>query len=101
MGLEIINQLKMKLNQWFSEPLGDVGIVTDSTQTELKKIYESFETPKFKPVPLRGRGDLMEIQHRIEEFHPRGAAGRREIRRPRGAQKAVMPHLGSRQKYPK
>jgi hypothetical protein len=95
-----IDMLKMKINQWFNEPLG-VPRVTDSTETELKKPFESFETSKSQPKRGRGRGDKREVPHRIEEFYPRGAAGRREVHGSQGPHKAAMPHQGNRPKYPK
>src|SRR6185503_4637791 len=49
----------------------------------------------------RGRGDKREVVRRIDEFFPRGSAGRREVRGPRGTSKAVMPRTGSRTKNPK
>ena len=53
------------------------------------------------PKATRGRGDPREVTRRIEEFYPRGAAGRREARGPKGPHKAAMPHQGNRPKYPK
>jgi hypothetical protein len=49
----------------------------------------------------RGRGDKREVTRRIDEFFPRGSAGRRESRGPRGSSKAAMPTRGSRTKNPK
>ena len=90
-----------RINGWFSEPFGDTGAVPDSPETGLKKSFEKFENSRPKSKRLWGRGDKQEIPRKIEEFYPRGAAGRREVRGPRGAQKAVMPHHGNHPKYPK
>ena len=49
----------------------------------------------------RRRGDKREVVRRIDEFFPRGSAGHRESRGPRGASKAAMPRRGSRTKNPK
>ena len=96
----MINKLMTKLNQWFSEPLGNT-LPSDSAETELKKPFKSFEESKLPTKATRGRGDKREVPNRIEEFHPRGAAGHREGRGPRGASKAVMPHQGNRSRNPK
>jgi len=73
----------------------------DSKVKQIKKPYKSLEPSKFQPKATRGRGDKRETPHRIEEFYPRGAAGRREARGPIGPRKAAMPHQGNRPKYPK
>jgi hypothetical protein len=96
----MIDKWISKINQWFGEPLGNVGIWQDTTETELKKPNESFENPKPQPTRMRGRGDKRETTRHIEEFYPRGSAGRREPRGPSGRQKAVMPHQGNRSQYP-
>lgn len=96
----LVGKVKAKVTQWFGEPLG-APRVPDSTKTELKKPFESFEIRKSARKTTRGRGDPREVPQRIEEFHPRGAAGRREARGPKGPRKAAMPHRGSRPKYPK
>jgi hypothetical protein len=100
--LGLVGEVRLKLNEWFSEPLGAPS-VPDSTETELKKPYETFETSPFKAKRKggRGRGDQREIPHKVEEFYVRGSAGRRESHGPQGSRKAVMPHKGSRPKYPK
>lgn len=101
MADKLVRKLKTKLNQWFNEPVGDAGIVSDSTDSELKKSKKSFKSPAFITKATRGRGDKREVPRRIEEFYPRGAAGRREVRGPKGSHKAAMPHKGNRPKYPK
>jgi len=102
MELGLIGKVRLKLNEWFSEPLG-APWVPDSTGTELKKPEESFEASKPQAVRSggRGRGDAREISKNITEFHPRGSAGHRQARGPKGTRKAVLPHKGSRPKYPK
>lgn len=98
---KLVKKIKTKLNQWFNEPVGDVGIVSDSTETELKKPKKSFKASGSITKSTRGRGDKREVPRRVEEFYPRGAAGSREVRGPKGTHKAVMPHKGNRPKYPK
>ena len=103
MAKKIVDLIKTKLNEWITEPVGDVGIVTDSAKTELKQPNKSFKVPtpgKFIKS-TRGRGDKREIPHPIVEFHPLGAAGRREVRGPQSAHKATMPHKGNHPRYPK
>jgi len=95
----MIYKLRMKANLWFNERVGAMP-AAGSTETE-KRPLESFRTPESDPKRKRGRGDKREIPHRIEEFYPRGSAGRREARGPRGPRKAAMPHRGNRTKYPK
>jgi len=95
------DKLKTKLNEWFNEPVGDVGIVPDHPDTELKRPNKAFKAESDVAKATRGRGDKREAPLRIEEFYPRGAAGRREVRGPQGKHKAVMPRKGSRQRYPK
>jgi len=91
----MINRFMTKLNEWFAEPLGNT-LPSDSAETELKHPRPFYERFKALTGQLRGRGDKREPDKRIDEFHPRGAAGRREVRGPRGVSKAVMPHPGSR-----
>jgi|ERR1035441_4861852 len=100
--LGFVGKVRLKLNEWFSEPIGE-PLVPDSTETELKKPFETFETSKFQANRKggRGRGDQREVTHKVEEFYARGSAGRHESHGPKGARKAVMPHKGSRPKYPK
>jgi hypothetical protein len=93
-------KIKTKLNEWFNEPVGDVGIVQDKPDTELKKPKKVFKVEPIVTKAARGRGDKREVPHRIEAFHPRGAAGRREVHAPQGKHKAAMPHKGSHQRYP-
>jgi hypothetical protein len=101
MKKNLAGKLKAKLNEWFNEPVGDVGIIANGPDAELKKTKKVF---KVEPVALktnRGRGDKREVPRHVEEFYSRGAAGRREVRGPKGKHKAVMPHKGSHQRYPK
>jgi hypothetical protein len=102
MELGFIGKVRLKMNEWFSEPIG-APQVPDSTGTELKKPFETFETPRFQPNRKggRGRGDKREVPHKIEEFYARGPAGRHEGHGPKGPRKAVMAYKGNRQKYPK
>jgi hypothetical protein len=86
----MINKLMTKLNEWFSEPLGNT-LPSDSAETELKHPQPFYERFKALSGRMRGRGDKREPNQRIDEFHPRGAAGRREVRGPRGVSKALMP----------
>ena len=79
-----------KINEWFKEPLGNT-VSSDSAETDLQKPRPFYEKFKFLPEGLRGRGDKREPNKRIDEFHPRGEAGRREVRGSRSASKAVMP----------
>ncbi len=101
MAYKLVKKIKTKLNQWFNEPVGDVGIVSDSTETELKNPKKSFKASASITKATRGRGDKREVPRHIEEFYPRGAAGRREVRGPKGAHKAIMTLKGNRPKYPK
>jgi hypothetical protein len=102
MALGWIGKARLKMNEWFSEPLG-APPVPDNTGTVLKKPEESFEAskPQTNRKTSRGRGDAREIPKNIAEFHPRGSAGHRQARGPRSAKKVVMPHKGSRPRYPK
>jgi hypothetical protein len=101
MEKKIVGKIKTKLNEWFNEPVGDMGIVQDKPDTELKRPKKAFKAESIVTKATRGRGDKREVPHRIEEFYPRGAAGRREVRGSQGKHKAVMPHKGSHQRYPK
>ena len=94
-------KLKTKLNEWCNEPVGDVGIVQDKPDTELKRPKKAFKTESVVTKATRGRGDKREVPHTVTEFHLRGAAGHRPARGPQAAHKAVMPHKGSHQRYPK
>ncbi|HTA77096.1 MAG TPA: hypothetical protein VK791_08060 [bacterium] len=96
-----INPFKAKYIQWLSEPLGNLGVVLDSADTELNPPKKVVTEPRSKTKVTRGRGDKREVPRHVEEFHPRGAAGRREVRSPQHPHKAVMPHKGNRPKYPK
>jgi hypothetical protein len=100
MPKKLADQIKTKLNQWFNEPVGDVGIVSDSAKTELKQPKKSFKVLPPTAKATRGRGDKREVPRHVEEFYPRGAAGRREVKGTQGAHKAAMPHQGNRPKYP-
>ncbi len=91
----MIDKFMTKLNEWFSEPLGNT-LPSDSAETELKHPWPIYERFKALSVRMRGRGDKREPIQRIDEFHPRGEAGRREVRGPRGISKAVMPRPGRR-----
>src|SRR5579885_516207 len=97
MESRFMGKVRLMLNEWFSEPLG-VPPVQDSTETELKKPAGTFETDRFQANQRggRGRGGPREVTHKVEEFYPRGSAGRRESHGPKGARKAVMPHKGNR-----
>jgi hypothetical protein len=101
MPKKLADKIKTKLNQWFNEPVGDVGIVSDSAKIELKQPNKSFKVPAPAVKATRGRGDKREVPRHEEEFYPRGAAGRREMKGPQGVHKAAMPHKGNRPKYPK
>ncbi len=101
MTWNIFSRLSEKIGLWLNEPIGDAGIVADSTATELKKPQRSFQAARALPKGKRGRGSRPETTKPIREFHPRGAAGRREVRGPSGAHKAVMPHKGNHPRYSK
>ena len=98
----IVGKVRLKLSEWFSDPLGRFK-TGDAKEDGLKKPYEALETSKFKPNNRagRGRGDKRENPRKIEEFYPRGTAGRHESRGPSGPRKTAMPHKGNWQKYPK
>jgi hypothetical protein len=97
----MIDKLISKINQWFNEPVGDTGVVPDEKDNELKRPEKSFEEPKYGGVPMKTQADLKLVPRRIEEFHPRGSAGRRESHGPSGPHKANMPHQGNRSRNPK
>ncbi|HXL73541.1 MAG TPA: hypothetical protein VN963_07960 [bacterium] len=97
----MIDKLMSKINQWFNEPLGDTGAVPDEKDNELKKPKRSFGGTKQDFVEKKSQPDLRLVPRRIEEFHPRGSAGRREARGPKGSHKASMPNHGNRSKNPK
>lgn len=100
--LGLVGKVRLKLNEWFSEPLGS-PTVPDSTESELKKPSKSFKTSPYQAARKggRGRGDQREVVHKVEAFYPRGSAGRHESRGPGGSHKAVMPHKGNRPRNPK
>ena len=100
MELGLFNKVKLKLNEWFVEPIGEPP-TPDNTSTELKKPSGSFGGERSRPDRAGGRGAKREPPPHITEFHPRGTAGRREVRGPRNPGKAVMSHKGNRPKYPK
>jgi hypothetical protein len=89
----MIDKLISKISGWFNEPLGNT-LPSDSTQTELKKPQSFYDNLKSQLNPVKGRGGKREPVKQIMEFHPRGAAGRREVRGPKGFSKAVMPRSG-------
>jgi hypothetical protein len=91
----MIDKLVSKINQWFNEPLGNT-LPSDSAETELKRPQSFYENLKSQLSGTKGRGDKREPVKQIMEFHPRGAAGRREVRGPKGFSKAVMPRSGRR-----
>lgn len=101
MTWNIFGRLSEKIGLWLNEPIGNAGIVSDSTATELKKPESPLQAARVFPKGKRGRGSRPEAPQAIREFHPRGAAGRREVRGPEGAHKAVMPHKGNHPRYPK
>jgi len=94
-------KIKTKLTEWFNEPVGDVGIVSDNPDTELKRPKKGFKVEPVVTKATRGRGDKREVPRIVTEFHPRGAAGHRQARGPQAAHQAVMPHKGSHPRYPK
>ena len=73
MAKTLANRIKAKLNQWFNEPVGDVGIVADSAETELKRPNRAFKISAASTRARRGRGDKKEVPRHVEEFYPRGA----------------------------
>ena len=88
------NKLNPKLNQNSNKPSGNRKKSDMSeAEAELKKSY--LNTPT-QPGGRRGRGDKREVTKRIDEFFPRGAAGRREAHGPKSFSKAVMPRSGRR-----
>jgi hypothetical protein len=96
----MIDKLVSKINQWFNEPLTD-KLQSDSAETDFKKPLPFYENLKSKPKQTDGRGGKREPVKQILEFHPRGAAGRREVRGPKGFSKAVMPRSSRRTTGPK
>jgi hypothetical protein len=97
----MINKLMSKINQWFNEPVGDTGAVPDEAANELEKKKKLFEGGKQDFVEKKSQSGLRLVPRRIDEFHPRGSAGRREASGPKGSHKAVMPNHGNRSKNPK
>ncbi|HEY5039895.1 MAG TPA: hypothetical protein VIJ93_12555, partial [bacterium] len=75
--------------------------VLDPKETHLKEPCECFDLSTQKSELTGGRGAKQEAPHRIDEFHPRGAAGRREIHALKDPKKISPPHRGNRPKYPK
>lgn len=73
----------------------------DLKPLQSKKSYETLEPSRFQLGPVGGRGGKKLSPHRIEEFHPRGAAGRREIHGLTGRRKNALPNHGNRTKNPK
>jgi hypothetical protein len=96
----MIDKLVSKINRWFNEPLANT-VPSDSAGTDFKKTLPFYENLKSKPNQTGGRGGKREPVKQILEFHPRGAAGRREVRGPKGFSKAVMPRSGRRTTGPK
>ncbi len=99
MDFGMTSKISKKANPWFTEPLG-VLKVPDSAETELITPVETSRVSMYQTKRKKGRGDRREIPYRIEEFHPRDAAGRREVRGTTRPNKAVMPRRGSRTKFP-
>jgi hypothetical protein len=60
------------------------------------KLNPSFENTPDQPSGRKGRGDKREVTKRIDEFFPRGAAGRREAHGPKSFSKTAMPRSGRR-----
>jgi hypothetical protein len=84
----MINKFMTKLSDWFNP--------SDSMDMDLKRPRPFYERFKALSGQIKGRGDKREPNKRIDEFHLRGAAGRREVRGPIGVSKAVMPSPGRR-----
>jgi hypothetical protein len=97
----MIDKLMSKINQWFNEPVGKTGSVPDEPDNELENPKRSYEGSKKDFVEKKSQPDLKLVPRRIEEFHPRGSAGRRESHGPNGSHKASMPNHGNRSKNPK
>ena len=94
-----VKKEKSKLAQWFSQPVPSPGAASKKTLTP--KPYGPSTSSSYQPKGSRGRGDQEKAPHRIDEFYPRGSAGHREGRGPRGVAKAVMPRRGNRTKNPR
>jgi len=73
----------------------------DPKPAPFKKSYELLDPTRFQLGQVGGRGGKKPSPHRIEEFYPRGAAGRREIHGLTGTRKNVLPNHGNRTKNPK
>ena len=83
-----------KASQGVQRPIGSVA-------TPSQKSFESTKNTKSVPNRFGGREGKKEVPHRIDEFHPRGSAGRREVSGLKGARKLVLPTQGRRTKNPK
>jgi hypothetical protein len=96
----LIDNFRWKVLHWFDDPLGEISAL-EPKETHLKETCECFDLSRTEPRSNGGRGAKQVAPHRIDEFHPRGAAGRREIHGLKGPRKVSLPHRGNRPKYPK
>jgi|GEM_PF-4441094 len=87
--------LKMKFARWFSLS------GWDTPPPEIRGLAYTAPSATMwregrKPKPVGGRGKKKGPTRRIDEFHPRGTAGRREVHAWKGVRKHALPHKGNR-----
>jgi hypothetical protein len=90
-------KMRMKMAHWFINPLG-IKPVIDSVESPNQEIPETTGIPKPQPVRMGGRGGKKEVPVRINEFHLRGSAGRRETHTLKGRRNRKISHQGNRPK---
>lgn len=87
----------MRLTRWFENPFG-ITLSMGRVDTPSREVADKTGTRK---TPLNPKGALVgkgKVPHRIDEFHPRGGAGRREMHTLKGNRKKRAPRQGHRAK---
>ena len=96
MGRRLVEKVSLSVIQGSNHPQEK----TPALEPTFKNSLDSLGAFRPQPKLVMGRGGKREIPRRIEEFHPRGSAGRREIHGLSGPRKNVLPRRGNRTKNP-
>jgi len=93
----LFKKVRVKIAHWFINPLG-IAPVVDSVESPNHEIPETTGIPKSQPVRMGGRGGKKEVPVRINEFHLRGSAGRRETHTLKGRRNRALSHQSNKVK---
>jgi hypothetical protein len=97
MNYPLFKKVKMTMARWFVNPLGIKPFI-DSEESPTPKILETTGIPKLQPQRMGGRGGKKEEPRRIDEFHLRGSAGRRESHTLKGRRNRALSHQNNKAK---